>query len=507
MDPTERVHPGGKPSRSHPPVDISKRTINFYRQVPNTREQSQTEDAVGTEENGAAEENDETVEVVKGTLYQWASNICHLDDTKVKVEDLSDRDIGAQLAPKVQDLLSMILKSDPDEMQVRAYSKSEQSEGPTSEEFVIAGPLGDLRVCRKTYHNIDARNGETQQYSKSTIIQRISADAEGKVPPKPTVDQLKYVACRILAKDAKENGKLSNTNDRDMFPILLGMAQEELYNHRGDAAFLSRLGDELKGIIQRPADQTPELIARVEEKLHPEKVNPIHEFLLDAEASNACNRIEGFDIVILRDKHSELICGVLTQAVQKLFAAGTVDKMNTAVEAFAWRFPYKAPDDQRHNANKAVHLAKYPDKDVRSKECKQPHFAVCGVVHYGLHHEAGHGNGLLGLRFQTFASKYNTGRNEGLFKTIAWKEEFPKLKSGVYGVAAKVSRLVLEAWDRRLYEDYLEIRQHLPDSLNIKLAASGQRLRSTFAPDREMTNTLHRREPIRVHGTARRRSD
>lgn len=504
MQTTERTHPGGKPTSAQPqPLDDDVRShgdVIFHRLIPKTRGQGKAGDDVGTAENIETQEMDETTEeAVEGHLYAWASNICHLEDTKVNVEDLSDRDIGPRLAQSTQELLSKILKCDAEEMQVDAYFRSEQHEGHTTEDFTVPSPLGHWRVCRKTYHDIDARDGPNSQYPKLAIAKRILAAAQAKAGPAPSDAQVKHVACRILAK---RHVDLDDGVAEIKWPDLLHEAHEILYNHRGDATFQSRLEDELSGATERPASLNPELVGLVEKNLLKvrkkkkallkkrkkkktllkkrkkknnllkgrKKKNKLHQFMVDEEASALCERVEGFDIVILRDGKHELICGVVAEAVQKLFPAETVDKMSTAAEAFAWRFPYKKPDEFRHPTSKAVHLAENPDKDVRSEECPQPHFAACGVEHYGVHHEVGHGRGFKGLCFKEFSSP----QCRKLPKTSAWKEEFPKLRGGVYGVTAKVSRLALKALDPQLYEDYLEVRQHLPESLRATLATTGK---------------------------------
>lgn len=476
---TEFVHPGGKPSHSKPSDEIPQHgAVKFYRQVTRARGQSQEEDVSCIGEDGVVpEEGEMEQEVVEGYLYQWASNICHLNDTKVKVEDLSDREIDCQLAQTTQELLSKLLERDAEEMQVSAYSKSEQHGGVITEDFTIPGPLGDWRVFRKTYPDIDARGGSNSQYSTSPIAKRILAEAERKAGPAPSDAQVKHVACRILTDKRVE---LPSGAAEIKWAKILREAHENLYNHRADASFQSRLNDELSGTARKPLSLTPGLVDLVERNLLKGKntKNKFHQFLLDGEASNLCQRVEGFDVVILRDGENKLICGVVTEAVQKLFAAETVNKMTTAAEAFVWRFPYKRPDDFRHPTSQAVHLAAYPDKDLRSKECQQPHFAVCGVEHYGLHHEVGHASGFKGLFFKEFSSPIC----RSLPKTSAWKEEFPKLKGGVYDVAAKVSRLVLEAWDPKLYKDYLEVLQSFPESLRMILATTGERINLEDSP-------------------------
>lgn len=502
MQPTRRIYPGGQFSPSHPLDEIPEhaRRVNFRRKVLSPRKQIQTEDAIGTKDVVAAPKEDNTEEeVVEGELFKWAGNICHLEDTKVKVEDLSDRNIDPGLAQSTQELLSKVLKCDARKM--TANTRSEQSDELTTEEFTIFGPLGAMRVHRKTYHDLDARDGLDTQYPESATAKRISEEAEAKTGPAPSDAQVKRVACRILTE---RSVGLNNSGSKINWPQLLREAHETLYKRREDTVFQSELNDELTGASEEPANLTHELVELVEKKLFGKrsKKNTFHSHMLDTEASHLCERIEGFDIVILRDKKHELICGMVTEAVQKLFPTSTVDKMSTAAEAFAWRYPFKKSDDLRHPTCKAVYLAAHPWKDVRSTECEQPHLAVCGVEHYGVHHETGRSSGFDGLCFE----RLGYSRCNRLVDTNAWKEEFPKLRGGVYGVAAKVSTLVLEAWDRRLYEDYLEVRRHLPDSLKMTLTTTCKQQYLTVTPSTSLNNTAHRRESIWIHGTARRQA-
>ncbi|KAH8777730.1 hypothetical protein F5883DRAFT_639781 [Diaporthe sp. PMI_573] len=470
MQATDRVHPGGNPAQSQPYDEIPRHgKVNFRRRAPKTtgEKQGKPENDFGTNESVEIPGQEEAgEELVDGYLYAWASNVCHLEDTKVQVEDLSDRDIDGQLAQGVQYLLSEVLKCNAEKKS--QYSRSQQLEGIVTEEFTTPGPVGNWRVCRKTYCDIDVRSKKNGQYSRSTIAKQILEEAQAKAGPAPSDAQVKHVACRIVTQNG---GKLPDGPVAKKGPTLLRQAHEELYTHRNDASFQRELEQELEAATERPTDQTREILCLVEKALPRRKENKFHQFVLDQQASNACERVEGFDIVILRDRNDELICGVVTEALQKLWPAGTVGKMGTAVETFAWRFPFKKPDDLRHPTSKAVHLAQFPDKDVHSEECKQPHFAVCGVEHYGVHHETGYSKGFKGLCFQEFSWK--TQDCPALLKSSAWKEEFPKLKGGVYGIAEKMSRLSLKSWDPKLYGDYLEVLEFLPETLRMTLATTG----------------------------------
>lgn len=471
MQATERIHVGGKPAQSQP--ELPKRgygQVNFRRLVIKSREQSEPEKHAGTQENTEASEQ-EVTEEVRGDLYSWSSNIGHLKDTKVKVEDLSGIDIDAQLGEGTQKLLSKALNCNAET--ISDYSRSVQPGGVVREEFTVRGSFRAWPVCRITFNHIDVRNGKPNQYSGSLIAKRIMKAAEANVAPPPSEDQVKHVAYQIVADRIveKKKSKLPSGSANQKGKILRTEAQEKLFIHRDDAAYKSDLEREMQA-AERPAAHTPEILSLVQDKWpRRPKHNQFHEFLLDTEKTNLCERLEGFDVVILRDKNGELICGVIPRAVQKLLPVGTVDKMSTAAEAFAWRFPFKRPDPLRHITNQVVHLARFPDKDVRSKECKQPHFAVCGVEHYGVHHEVAH------YDFKSLHFKEFSPRTEGcpdLLRSPAWKEEFPKLKDGVYGIATKVSRLSLKSWDEVLYNDCVDFNEWLPDPLKATLATTGE---------------------------------
>lgn len=112
MQSIKRIYPGGQLSPSQPLDEIPEYgKVNFRRKVLKPRKQIQTEDAISTKDVVAGPKEDDTEEeVVEGDLFKWASTICHLEDTKVKIEDLSDRNIDPGLAQSTQELLSKVLK-------------------------------------------------------------------------------------------------------------------------------------------------------------------------------------------------------------------------------------------------------------------------------------------------------------------------------------------------------------------------------------------------------------
>lgn len=493
MSTPERIHVGGVPAKSEP-LTIECGKANFYRKVSKTEEEDQTEDQNEDEANTQGSTKTQG-KLIEGYLYKWASNVCHLEDTEVKVEDLSDRDIDSGLAQEIAKILLKTLKCDGTET-VAYFSPEGGIEGVLTEEFTIPSSLRNWRVCRKTYDYIDVHNKPNSQYSGSEIARTISKAAEARVGPAPSDEEVHHIACRIMAEKKDE---LPKTNK---WQILLNQAHSELFVKRNDDAFKSRLKAELNGDAEIPENQTSELVELVTKNL-PKRKNNFHQYLLDEAATKECERVEGFDIVILRDGKHELICGVFTAAVQNLLPAGTMDKMRTAAEAFAWRCPYAKPDDLRHPTSQVVHLKGHPEKDVRSQECQEPHYAVCGVEHYGLHPEARHMNGPEGLCFQNFSSvKFGN-----LTESSAWKTEFPKLRGGVCGVAEKVSRLSLKAWDPQLHKSYLTTQELLPDSHRMRLAKTGILRNLSAAPILDMANNKDRRQPVRVHGTARGSAD
>lgn len=274
------------------------------------------------------------------------------------------------------------------------------------------------------------------------------------------------MACRILAKNDHE---LPAGKKRDRRKRLLCQVQEELYLHRNDTTYQATLTNELNGA--KPTDCTiTQKDVGLANKL-PNSSNPFHQHLVETETAKACELIERFDIIICRDKNNQLILGVFTEAVQNLLSGDILEEMAQATTAAAYRLPIERPEQLRHPTNKLIHLARFPNKDVNSEKCEQPHFAVCGVEHIGAHHETGSSSGLARLCYQDFFARRE--RCTAVTKSSAWPVEKPKLETSVYGTATKVSRVALKSWDSKLYDEVLEVRAKLPEELQLTVAKKG----------------------------------
>lgn len=166
-------------------------------------------------------------------------------------------------------------------------------------------------------------------------------EAQRNSGPASSDCQLKRVACRILAGRHVEPADGTAQVLMSRGQSSLGRPKKNLYKYRGDTTFQSKLNGELNGSAEEPASMTPELVSLVENKLLEGRKNKhkFHQFILDGEASNLCERANNFDFVILSDRKHELISLVVTEVVQKIFPAETVDMMGTATRAFACRFP------------------------------------------------------------------------------------------------------------------------------------------------------------------------
>ncbi|KAG8167522.1 hypothetical protein KVR01_003211 [Diaporthe batatas] len=448
MSEAEHIHPGGVPAPAQPYDKVPAHgPINFRRLVhnPENREQGNPQDGVSTRENTTAPEQgtskeEPEVEEVRGYKYANISNISHHEDTRVHVEDLSDMNVDPQLEQETHDLLQEVLTFDVTEKP--AYSRSQSLENVTTEQFTTPSPFGDLRVCRKTYNYIDVRKKGHKQYSQSATAKRIEKIARDRAGPAPSRAQEEYVARRILATNGSV---LPKGRQREKWKILLNQAHEELHLHRDDDTYQADLTNEMNGAKPADCTITQENVEDVKNNL-PKRTasNPFDQFQVDGEAAKARELIEGYDIIICRDMGSRLIIGVFT----------------------------KAPEALRHPTNQAIHLARFPNKDVNSEQCEQPHFAVCGVEHYGVHHESGSASGLQRLCLQDFTVK-SRDRLDAVINSSAWTDEKPKLVTGVYGTATKVSRVSFKSWDPELYEEALTVRQNLPEVLQVKLAKTG----------------------------------
>lgn len=356
---------------------------------------------------------DGTEEPISGKLYKWAGNICHLEDKAVVVEDLSPLLIDPAIVSEQELLLSSLLKDDM--MTAMAFTTSVTPFGTIMEQCEVAGPTGfgrSVKVYRCTIPWIDADNKDNSQYRKSKLAASVQKYAEKIVGPPPSPEQVQHVMARILARN---NGVHQNGQKAKQWADTGQQAHDELFQNRTNAGYIDIIRSELAGMGPklRGYDEQLKRVQKASTKSHKATENKYYSYCINTAAEDKCDLLEGFDIILIRDRNDKLICGVYTEAIQHLMATETVTRMGKAAEAFCWRFPYQKADKIHHPTSQGIHLKKFPEKNVWSQEKdKQPHHAGCGVEHCGLHHEQGHGSGLGGLHFERYsAAVHGTGKS------------------------------------------------------------------------------------------------
>ncbi|KAK8023877.1 hypothetical protein PG993_011943 [Apiospora rasikravindrae] len=400
-------------------------------------------------------------ESFQGQLFEWASNVSHLEDTAVTVEDLSDINIEHQNT-SVQRLLDTLGPSLKDDVSTPChlighflddYQKHKDDWGVIIEDF----SLNNFKVHRRTYPMFDAKDGKPKEYGKGDRAQHIEAEAKKRA----RLDNLEqdgavHAIGRIVFEDQKKpegqrrflnkDGKLKK-QQKESWPLLKAAVHGRLFQTRIDPEGRSELLGDVETIQAEDHllfKSSLEMASQMYESGTKWEENRHNDYLIDVEAAELCDEISGKDIVILRDKNHELIAGVITNATQRLFpsTSSLLERMDLAARAFAWRYPY----------------------------------VVCGVEHYGLHTEK-IASGLPNLKFQKFSqAKWGPGirSKAGAGGDSAWQEEFPKVLTGLYGLATKQLRESLSRWDPDLHAECVKLHNSFPLDLQLSSVKDGQ---------------------------------
>ncbi|KAK8102356.1 hypothetical protein PG984_015502 [Apiospora sp. TS-2023a] len=369
-------------------------------------------------------------------------------DTTVTVEDLSNVNVEYD-DETVQRLLNslrpaLVNDSSTPDYEFHEYTMSQDKYGVIIEEFILNG----FKVHRRTFNMFDAKDMAPKGYSTWARARDIQDQATKRAKlDELTVDETLSAIASLLFID-----KAKPENDRRFL-------NKEGKLRRKNAETWPALKTELHGQMFRTRDD-PDKRCQVMQGFDVRRGRTDPEY-------EACFQMAK-DIVILRDRNHELINGVITEATQKLFLSdpNLVKRMDRAARAFAWRYPYEKPDPTRHGTTYDHHLIQKPSRDPRSPSCPETdlHRAVCGVEHYGLRTELVN-SGLAGLRLQKFSQakhSFGTRTIAGPGTDAAWRDEFPKLLTGLYGLATKQLRESLIRWDPVLHDECVTIHNRFP---------------------------------------------
>ena len=358
---------------------------------------------------------------IEGILYEDAGNYAHQNDTSVTVEDFSNLDIEACVLAKFEAILPSLLKSPISSIADTGF----HFDGDASclvERFACCG----LMVERRTYLQIDISGAKSEVYTSNPFAKKIEESL--KLKPSEELPKLALVQLVMAELLAKEKGALLNPATVK-WRRLASRAHGRLHRCRESVKAMTRYQQILQGAEPLSPHQQRSLTL-IRENHKKDIHNRHHQLLVDRALAGSCERISGQDVVILRDKNHEIIAGVLVRATQKLFPKDTVERLDRAVRVFAWRYPYTKVDVARHGTCADDHFVSNPDKNVREE--KNKHHACCGTDHYGVRHPVGH-SGPADLILQEFSRAQH--KTPGIINSIAWRDEFPVLKSSVYMVS------------------------------------------------------------------------
>ncbi|KAK8067741.1 hypothetical protein PG996_006853 [Apiospora saccharicola] len=465
----------------------------------------------------------------KGKLYTWASNICHEDDTSVTVEDLSRFNVETQdaLVSEFLGTLRPALRDRVDSLgnRVQEYETEEDPHGVIAEDFLLDG----FRVHRRTYPQFDAKTIGAKGYSNWSKAREIQQQAESQASVENLDrDRFIYALAKVLLEDWDalepkrqylDKRKSLKGRKADQWGKLTAAVHGRLFRIRDDQEKIYEFWKDFhwSGAKTPPAYMAFHAMATnlytenaVVKKTGKDKTieNKHNALLVDAKAADLCDYIPDRDIVILRDKNCHLIAGVITRATQRLFPSdpNLTERMDRAARAFAWRYPYVAPDPTRHATTVDLHYVEKPSRDPRSEYCpaSKLHRAVCGVEHYGIHTERV-ASALTNLKFQKFSQAIwgpNRGKGKDPSATPSWRDEFPKLRTGLYGIATKQLRESLVRWDPDLHQENVQVHTSFPQDWQAGTVRDGNDPYSYLAQLVDPLTEGHRDVGDLMHGLA-----
>lgn len=400
--------------------------------------------------------------IVEGRKWQGFANIAHPNDQEIQMPDLSSDDVQNEaLYDQLKEGLSTLLKNDAQSLaDTDSYNRFPILAEDPSCGYTECFSWQSLTVVRCTYTRIDAKEGPKSKYAadENPIAKLYAEGVSAAIGPEPSVEAYKrFMAAHLL------NGTWWNL--RSAKPLsggkALGKREWEALLLKAHSAWFDdrqRFNDDTTDNTHQQMLNDPKyaelygaVVAHFPAKVH----NKRRDWEEDNMIAEKCVKIDGKDLVILRDKNFELIAMVAACAAN-LISQAKLDEVMEAVNKFAWRFPMYEPEPLRHQCHEHVNLRHNPEWDpLRSND---PHRAVSSVDHMGVNHEYGRAD-LKAIKPQ--AMNLYARRKAGVPELLKPGCEFSKLKHGPVGLAVKLNRLFLEALDPGHYAECVKTNRLL----------------------------------------------
>ena len=187
---------------------------------------------------------------MKGIKYHYASNIAHLNDVKIQLEDQSMVDTNTE--PFTQYLLQgglAALKNHTLQRLPCSNIRVKQLACCYQEEFICHGQ----RVIRQYFPQFDISRQDKIQYQTAPDYIQCDARAKAAIGQRATICLVQHVMVRIFESQATSisAGKLT----KDEWIEKANATHNLLYDDRDNTAFLQELVEDASGVLVLEEDQ------------------------------------------------------------------------------------------------------------------------------------------------------------------------------------------------------------------------------------------------------------
>ena len=319
--------------------------------------------------------------------------------------------------------------------------------GKITETFTVLGH----RATRIKFTGIDhkAKGNDPKAYANCTFRKAVEQQVDAGVGLRPSLEVEQWVMAKIL--EEKDNN-LGGTKSKK-WSMLNDMAQERLYVQQD-------LEKTVEGSIAADdllSERHSVLLADVKQHFKRQRSNQYFQYTRDRFASNDQNIlqiIKDTDIFVAVDESNAVLVFKWSRAVQALFGEKVEQDVIQACQD--WTYLQMIPtqyDDVRHRMEHLDHLIRNPQFDVDKAD--DPHHAVCGADHYGIHCAIGHNKGPIfqtkGVKCAYFPNRIAHNRPENILHEV--------LRPGAFRIVTEVADFCFRGVDRALHREYVKVRR------------------------------------------------
>lgn len=185
-----------------------------------------------------------------------------------------------------------------------------------------------------------------------------------------------------------------------------------------------------------------------------------------AVAHNLFDHIADVDMVMIVDKHNDIINFVCCDAIGTLFSKRMERDIEHALDTFSTRNPTPLPDMTRHGLHYCQWLVEHPELDFRNHG-NDPHKAKSGVYHYGCRFAVGDPQGE-GKGLKIAGRPFLTDDSMRVYErpVVNAALEFSKLRHGALAALTEAVSFFFELLEPALFARYRAVVAEARRALN-----------------------------------------